>query len=113
VLDSLTKSRGWQVSASRPAFRWCKARRCFIGVIGPSASTEPGEMALITTGSSHLQLRDRKSPLREVHGPGQSGAPIWTPSSSPTSGDRRLPDLNRIGIAWFQRHFAPNTTLDA
>ena len=70
--------------------------------------TEPGEMALIT-GSSHLHLGIA---AREVHGPG-----IWGTYMDAVYPDKPVIEGGQTStgsvIAWFKRHFAPNTTFDA
>jgi ribulose kinase len=79
----------------------------FIGMIGLGV-TEPGEMALIT-GSSHLHLGIA---AKEVHGPG-----IWGTYMDAVYPGKPVIEGGQTStgsvIAWFKRHFAPNTTFDA
>ena len=79
----------------------------FIGMIGLGV-TEPGEMALIT-GSSHLHLG---IVARPVHAPG-----VWGTYMDAVYPDKPIIEGGQTStglvIAWFQRHFASQTTFDA
>jgi ribulose kinase len=79
----------------------------FIGMIGLGV-TEPGEMALIT-GSSHLHLGVAARP---VHAPG-----VWGTYMDAVYPDKPIIEGGQTStgsvIAWFKRHFAPQTPFDA
>jgi ribulose kinase len=78
----------------------------FIGMVGLGV-TEPGEMALIT-GSSHLHLGVAASP---VHKPG-----VWGTYMDAVYPDKAIIEGGQTStgsvIAWFKRHFAPDTSFD-
>ena len=78
----------------------------FIGMVGLGVA-QPGEMALIT-GSSHLQLGVTANP---VHGNG-----IWGTYLDCVYPGRSIIEGGQTStgsvIAWFKRHFAPNTSFD-
>ena len=107
VIDSLTKSAAEHLGLKSGIPVVQGGADAFIGVIGLGV-TEPGEMALIT-GSSHLHLGIA---AREVHGPG-----IWGTYMDAVYPDKPVIEGGQTStgsvIAWFKRHFAPNTTLDA
>lgn len=79
----------------------------FIGAIGLGV-TEPGEMAMIT-GSSHLHLGIA---AKSVHAPG-----IWGTYMDAVYPDKPLIEGGQTStgsvVAWFKRHFAPQTSFDA
>ncbi|MBV8586446.1 MAG: carbohydrate kinase [Verrucomicrobia bacterium] len=78
----------------------------FIGMIGLGV-TEPGELALIT-GSSHLHLGVAASP---VHKPG-----VWGTYMDAVYPHKAIIEGGQTStgsvIAWFKRHFAPDTSFD-
>jgi ribulokinase len=78
----------------------------FIGMIGLGV-TEPGEMALIT-GSSHLHLG---VVARPIHAPG-----VWGTYMDAVYPDKPIIEGGQTStgsvVAWFQRHFASQTTFD-
>ena len=78
----------------------------FIGMVGLGV-TEPGEMALIT-GSSHLHLGVAASP---VHKPG-----VWGTYMDAVYPGKAIIEGGQTStgsvIAWFKRHFAPDTSFD-
>jgi ribulokinase len=78
----------------------------FIGMIGLGV-TEPGEMALIT-GSSHLHLGVAE---RAVHKPG-----VWGTYMDAVYPGKPIIEGGQTStgsvIAWFKRHFAPETSFD-
>jgi len=79
----------------------------FIGMIGLGV-TEPGEMALIT-GSSHLHLGVAAKP---VHRKG-----VWGTYMDAVYPGKPIIEGGQTStgsvIAWFKRHFAPETSFDA
>src|SRR6266540_2487789 len=79
----------------------------FIGMIGLGV-TEPGEMALIT-GSSHLHLGVAARP---VHRKG-----VWGTYMDAVYPGKPIIEGGQTStgsvIAWFKRHFAPETSFDA
>ena len=105
VIDSLTKSAAEHLGLKSGIPVVQGGADAFIGVIGLGV-TEPGEMALIT-GSSHLHLGIA---AREVHGPG-----IWGTYMDAIYPGKPMIEGGQTStgsvIAWFKRHFAPDTTL--
>ena len=79
----------------------------FIGMIGLGVKDE-GDLALIT-GSSHLHLGIA---AREVHSPG-----VWGTYADCVYPGRHVIEGGQTStgsvIAWFKRHFAPNTSFEA
>ena len=78
----------------------------FIGMVGLGV-TEPGEMALIA-GSSHLHLGVAASP---VHKPGVWGTYMDAVYPGKTIIEGGQTSTGSV-IAWFKRHFAPDTSFD-
>ena len=79
----------------------------FVGMVGLGVR-EPGDLALIT-GSSHLHLGVA---AREVHAPG-----VWGTYADCVYPGRHVIEGGQTStgsvIAWFKRHFAPETSYEA
>jgi ribulokinase len=107
VIDSLTRSAAEHLGLAPGIPVVQGGADAFIGVIGLGV-TEPGEMALIT-GSSHLHLGIAAQP---VHGPG-----IWGTYMDAVYPGKPVIEGGQTStgsvIAWFKRHFAPDTSFEA
>jgi ribulose kinase len=106
VIDSLTRSAAEHLGLVPGIPVVQGGADAFIGMIGLGV-TEPGEMALIT-GSSHLHLGIAANP---VHGAG-----IWGTYMDAVYPDKAVIEGGQTStgsvIAWFKRHFAPDTGFD-
>jgi len=106
VIDSLTRSAAEHLGLVPGIPVVQGGADAFIGMIGLGV-TEPGEMALIT-GSSHLHLGIAANPVHE--------AGIWGTYMDAVYPDKAVIEGGQTStgsvIAWFKRHFAPDTGFD-
>ncbi|MDP9138772.1 MAG: FGGY-family carbohydrate kinase, partial [Pseudomonadota bacterium] len=79
----------------------------FIGMIGLGV-TQPGEMALIT-GSSHLHLGIARQPVHKAGVWGTYMDAVYPGKAIIEGGQTSTGSV----IAWFKRHFAPQTSFEA